>query len=82
MMQALNKVLAHTGYQEAAPFTHEQVEAVTGFQGNYSTKLYSAEDKETFSELKMFYDRPNEDLQTLMDNYFPSLGFDGLHPEL
>jgi hypothetical protein len=36
IMQALNKVLAHTGFQDAAPFTREQVEAVTGFQGNYS----------------------------------------------
>lgn len=81
-MQALNKVLAHSGHREAAPFTLEQVQAVTGFQGNYSQKTYSGEDEETLNKLKELYRRPNEDLQTLMDKHFPSVGFNGFHPEL
>lgn len=81
-MQALNRILAHTGHHEAEPFTQAQVEAITGFQGNYSSKEYSLEDTETMNKLAELYRRPNQDLQNLMDEHFSSVGFTGFQPEM
>lgn len=80
-MQALNKVLAHAGHPEAPSFTEDQVSGIQGFQGHYNHSL-SADDEAAAATLRTFFERPNADLQKLMDTYFPSAGFQGFEPEL
>jgi hypothetical protein len=81
-MQALNKVVAHVGVESTdVSFSRETIEKISGFQGNYDRSL-DTDDLEAARTLAQFYEVPNRDLQTLMDNHFPSASFHGFESEL
>lgn len=79
-MQALNKVLTHMDGSNPISFSPEQIAEISGFQGNYSHSL-AGDDAVAARALSQFYETPNKDLQTLMDNYFPSADFHGFESE-
>jgi hypothetical protein len=81
-MQALNKVVAHVGVENPnVSFSRETIQKISGFQGNYDRSL-DTDDLEAARTLAQFYEVPNRDLQTLMDNHFPSANFHGFESEL
>lgn len=79
-LQALNRVIEHVGLEDASPFTPDMVAGVQGYTGHYNRTLDPAS-AATMATLKRHFTHPSDDLQLLLDTYFPELEFQGLTSE-
>lgn len=80
LLQALNQVIEHTGLDGARPFTADMIAGISGYTGHYN-HTFDAATEAAMAALKEHYKTPLDDLQRLLDTYFPDLNFQGLAPE-
>lgn len=76
-LQALNRVAEHVGLEDAVPFTADMIAGISGYTGHYNRTLDPASEA-TMATLKSHFTQPSDDLQRLLDTYFPELEFQGL----
>ena len=75
-MQVLNRIREHVGLGAAPAFTHDQISAISGYVGGYSTDM-PAEDAAVVAALRPAFDAAAPHLQRLMDDFLPGQGFRG-----
>lgn len=79
-MQALNRVLEHARLQHAPRFAAPMVHQAEAFNNVYALRQ-PADVEQGLAQLRSRMKRPDEDLQALMDEFWPSVGFHGLAKE-
>jgi hypothetical protein len=80
-MQVLNRVIKHAGLEGVPPYTMEMLAGVQGFVGPHSSSKHSTEVLETTSVLRQHFEKPQRDLVTLINAYWPARDFTGLQNE-
>eukprot|EP00892_Ulva_mutabilis_P004466 jgi/Ulvmu1/2391/UM131_0002.1 len=78
-VQILNQIRDHAGVSSVAPFTHEQIAKIKGFQGGPSAELVP-EDAAAVELMHAAFDVAAPHLQRLMDTFFPEQSFEGFPP--
>lgn len=76
-LQILNGILGFVGHPESKKFTYADVRETKGFYTPYA-KEYTESEMQAILEMKQFFEKPNMDLQLLMDTYFPDQNWQGL----
>lgn len=79
-LQALNRVLAHARLQHAPRFSAPMVHQAEAFNSRYGLRE-PADVEHGLGQLRSRMQQPDKDLQALMDEFWPSMGFQGLAKE-
>eukprot|EP00892_Ulva_mutabilis_P001536 jgi/Ulvmu1/11383/UM075_0045.1 len=80
-VEALNRVLAHARLPQAQRFTADMVRSVKGFHTGYAGHRNPAV-RVGIAGLRQHMRKPVEDLQALLDTFWPDMGFAGLEREV
>lgn len=76
----MNRVIAHAGLKGAAPFTAELLGDERGFQGPPADQ--DAEVSSAALTLRALFRKPEQDLVTLINVFWPEKNFTGLLQEM
>jgi hypothetical protein len=79
-LQALNRVIAHSGLVGVPPYTLGMLGNVHGFVG--APAQLSDSVVKTSEVLRQVFKKPDQDLVTLINTYWPDKNFTGLPKEM
>lgn len=82
-MQALNRVLDHANLPHARRFSRKWLDTLSpnGFQGSYEEEDTATGIPEAIAMMRERFQKPMDDLEHLINRFWPQMNFTGLPEE-